>query len=122
MLKMIYLKEGEIKSSLGSLVKYYVQECVETQEIPQQLVELIKHNFFAKYVTYNKLEKTIEIGINESKHRSLTYPHIKVYSFPLEKTSEWIDSSFKTGRGDLEFYGQLINMPHSLGKPEIVVV
>ena len=54
-------------------------------------------------------EEVIEIGINQSKVRSRTYPQITEYSFPVNEVGEWLYSSFKDGKGDLEFYGSLMN-------------
>ncbi len=117
----IFLKSGEIKSTLGALVKHYVEECNTTGEIPQEFIELIKHNFLAKYVYFHKKDNRIEVGINESKHRAGMYPDIKIYSFPLDQTG-WLEGSFKTGKADLEFYGKLINANTSFNSMEVVVV
>lgn len=105
----IYFKSKEMENSFKALVNLYVQECKRNGEIPESFAELIKHNFLAKYVFYNKTEKSIEIGINESKFRSRTYPQIKEYSYPVDEAKAWLFDSFKDGKGDLEFYGSLIN-------------
>ncbi|GHA30935.1 hypothetical protein GCM10007103_10600 [Salinimicrobium marinum] len=118
----IFLKSGEIKSTLGALVKYYIQECNTTGQIPQEFIELIKHNFLAKYVYFNKKDHAIEVGINESKRRTTLYPEIKIYSFPLDQTTDWLEESFKSGKADLEFYGKLINANTGYDSMEVVVV
>ena len=118
----IFLKPGEIKSSLSALVNYYIQECNTTGQIPLEFIELIKHNFLAKYVYFNKKDNTIEVGVNESKHRTELYPDIKIYSFPLDQTTGWLEESFKSGKADLEFYGKLINANSSFESMDVVVV
>lgn len=104
-----YLSTRELRSLLGASIKQYVEECLAKQQIPEELVELIKHNFYAKYVHYNKEFNTIEIGVNESKTRATAYPEIKVISFPIEETSKWVDATFIEGKGDLEFYAKIIS-------------
>ncbi len=49
-----YLNTNEIRLSLRQLVKQYVEECESCQEAPDEFISLIKHNFLAKYVYYNK--------------------------------------------------------------------
>ncbi|MDT0641647.1 hypothetical protein RM553_02270 [Zunongwangia sp. F363] len=118
---LAYLEAGEIKTSLQNLINEYVQECMEQKELSQDFIELVKHNFLAKYVYYNKERKIIEIGINESKSRQ-SYPAIQVYSFPLAKAQEWLGGKFKNNRCDLEFYGSLINSRNSTSISRVVVM
>lgn len=103
-----YLNETEIQASLKVLVQQYVEECENCNSLPKEFIELIKHNFLAKFVYYNCNEKQIEIGVDES-YSPETYPEIKVYTFPVSKAAEWLDKSFKNEKGDLEFYGKLLN-------------
>ncbi len=118
----IYLKTEEIRASLGAIVKFYIQDCKQKKEIPQELAELIKHNFLAKYVSYNKNDETIEIGINISKHRAEMYPTIEIFTFPVNSAEKWLESSFKTGKADLEFYAKMINRDIRFTREEVVVV
>jgi hypothetical protein len=45
-----YLNTNEIRLSLRQLVKQYIEECETCQELPEEFISLIKHNFLAKYV------------------------------------------------------------------------
>ncbi|MDT0677854.1 hypothetical protein [Autumnicola musiva] len=116
-----YLETVEIESSLQILIHSYVKDCMEGKEMSEDFVELIKHNFLAKYVYYNREKEMIEIGVNHSKTRK-SYPEIKVYSFPLAKAAEWVGKKFKTSQRDLKFYGTLINSRKCLKDPQIVVM
>lgn len=117
-----YLKTNEIESSLRSLVSNYVQQCLKHGKIPQDYIELIKHNFYAKYVHYNELDKTIEIGINENPYPSSTYPDIAVYTFPVSNTTEWFMSSVKTKPFDTAFYADIINRGKGIIASETVLI
>ncbi|WP_081211911.1 hypothetical protein [Salegentibacter sediminis] len=116
-----YLNENEIKSSLRQLVKQYIEECEDCGSLPEEFISLIKHNFLAKYVYYNKEKKHIEIGIDES-YSPETYPEIKVYKFPVKKASDWLDKSFRNTRGDMEFYGKLLNRNEILSSSELILM
>ena len=116
-----YLNTNEIRLSLRQLVKQYVEECESCQEAPEEFISLIKHNFLAKYVYYNKKKQQIEIGIDESESPD-TYPEIKVYKFPINKAGKWLDNSFKDQQSDLEFYGKLLNRNDSFNSSEIVLM
>ncbi len=117
---VVYLKPQEIHKSLSLLVVKYIEDCEKTQLIPQDFVELIRHNFSAKFAWYNPLEKTIEIGVNEPKIPGFGYPQIKVYSYPINQTT-WMERSFKFEDFDLSFYGKLLNGQRSKNT-EIVVL
>lgn len=117
-----YLKTTEIETSLRSLVKNYAQECLDYGMIPKDFIELIKHNFYAKYVHYNQQEKVIEIGINENPYPSSTYPDISVYTFAVNNTTEWLMSSVKTNSFDMAFYADLINRRKGVNASEIVMI
>ncbi len=116
-----YLKTEEIKTALRLLVNQYIEECKTCEEIPQDFIDLLRHNFLAKYVFYNKANKTIEIGVNEGSSPS-GYPNIKVFSFPVNKAPEWLDKSFKNEKNDLEFYGKLLNRNKIISSSELVLI
>ncbi len=116
-----YLNENEVKTSLRVLVNQYVEECENCNELPAEFIELIKHNFLAKFVYYNAEKKQIEIGVDES-YSPETYPKIKVYTFPVRKATEWLDKSFKKGKSDLEFYGKLLNRNEVLSASDVVLM
>ncbi|WBL21553.1 hypothetical protein [Zunongwangia sp. HRR-M8] len=116
-----YLRTEEIKTSLRVLVNQYIEECKDCKQIPQDFIDLLRHNFLAKFVFYNKKEETIEIGINQGSEPS-GYPNIKVFSFPVNKASEWFDESFKSDKNDLEFYGKLLNRNEIISSSELVLI
>lgn len=116
----VYIKVGEIQSSLGILVSEYVQDCIRNQKLSHELIELIRHNFLAKYVYFDKQKMTVEIGIHESEERRDYYPKMKVYTFPLDTATEWLGSSFKSGKADLEFYGRLLNNNRNQHQKQVV--
>jgi len=116
-----YLNTNEIRVSLQQLVKQYVEECETCQELPDEFISLIKHNFLAKYVYYNKQKKQIEIGIDESESPD-TYPEIKVYKIPVNKACKWLDRSFRNQQSDLEFYGKLLNRNEIFNSSEVVLM
>ena len=116
-----YLNDREIRVSLKKLVQQYVEECETCKEMPEEFISLIKHNFLAKFVYYNKQEKQIEIGIDESESPN-TYPKIKVFKFPVKKAVKWLDKSFKDNKNDLEFYGKLLKRNSELDASEVVLV
>lgn len=101
--------EDKLKTSLASLVNNYVNDCLKNGKPSPDFVELIRHNFYAKYVHYNDVNETIEMGINESRDRTPYYPEIKVYSYPVNKAGEWLGSSFKKDPFDLAFYNSLLS-------------
>lgn len=116
-----YLNTDEIRLSLQQLVKQYVEECESCKEIPDEFVSLIKHNFCAKFVYYNKEKKQIEVGVEASESPD-TYPEIKIYKIPVKKAIKWLDKSFKHQKNDLEFYGKLLNRNDTFNSSEIVLM
>lgn len=102
-----YVTQGEVKSLWNSSLKNMIRECRTQKRIPEDLVELIRHNLYAKYVCYDAAQEKLEIGVNESKQRATTYPTIKVYSFPLNEVEKRLEASYQTKRGDLEFYAKI---------------
>lgn len=116
-----YLNSEEFKASLNALVKRYVEESINSGELPQDFVELLKHNFFAKYAYYNAKERTIEIGVNENTGPVSPYPPLTIYSFPIDDTN-WLINSFKPGAFHLEYYGRLLSRGTGSGGSRIVVI
>lgn len=116
-----YLNENEIQTSLRMLVEQYVEECKNCQALSKEFIELIKHNFLAKFVYYNRDKKQIEIGVDES-YSPETYPDIKVYKFPVDKATQWLDKTFRNNKSDLEFYGKLLNRNDLISKSQVVLL
>ncbi len=117
-----YYKQAEIKASMKKLVDSYLNQCLEEGELCEDFIDLVKHNFLAKYVCYNKNTKTIEIGIEENKEEDDFYPQIQVYKFPLNKNRKWIERSFKDNLNDLIFYGKLLNRNNMIKEAEVVLI
>ncbi|MFZ0490085.1 MAG: hypothetical protein WBV11_05860 [Salegentibacter sp.] len=116
-----YLNPTEIRFSLKALVKDYIEECEKCHQIPEDFIDLIKHNFLAKYVFYNPKKKHIEIGIEDPDAED-HYPEIKTYKIPVKQAAEWLDKSFKKNECDLQFYGRLLNRNEILNPSDIVLM
>lgn len=116
-----YFRRSEIEILMQQLVSAYAEECLSKGQMNPDFIELVKHNFFAKYVFYNPKKKVIEIGINESAGSTGLYPNIKVYRFPLEKIQNWMGQSFRFEKRDLDFYGKLLAGNARLEQMDVVV-
>lgn len=117
-----YYNQEEIRSSMKKLVKEYLEVCRECEALPEDFVDLLKHNFLAKFVCYNSETKTIEIGVEDTAASSL-YPEIKIYRFPVQTKKNWLEKSFRSGKNDLDFYGRLLNKRKlNNNKAEVVVM
>lgn len=115
-----YIRKSEVKASLSQFVQRSIEEGILVGKLPQEFIDLIKHNFCAKFVHYNKYKKTIEIGIKETKNPSL-YPVIKVYSYPVNEAAKILQDSYKENDGDLEFYGTILNRSGGFSSSQVVV-
>ncbi|WP_324720820.1 hypothetical protein [Salinimicrobium sp. HB62] len=104
----VFVTRSEMKSlwkpSLGSMIR----ECKRNRKAPHGLVELIRHNLYAEYVSYDAGTEVYEIGVNESINRAKTYPTIKVYTFSLHELEQKLKTSYKSTRYDLEFYAKIL--------------
>lgn len=116
-----YLKEEEIKTLLDDLIDKYVAESKVTGKLVSDFVELVKHNFYAKYVHYDPASQMVEIGINESKVRTPGYPEIKVYHYDMADAKIWLGKKFQNNTFDLEFYAKLISKDQDTDS-EIIVI
>ena len=116
-----YLKEEEIKTLLGELIDKYVDESRVSGKLVPEFIELIKHNFYAKYVHYDPASEMIEIGINEAKVRTPVYPDIKVYHYDISESRKWLSKKFQNTSFDLEFYAKLISKDQD-SDSEIIVI
>jgi len=116
-----YFNSNQLRSSLQQLANMYVRECEECETLSQDCMDLLKHNFLAEYVSYNKADDTIEIGMNKSEDFG-GYPDIEIYTFPLKDIGKKVDHSFKNNHEDLEFYGKLIGRRRGIGSNSIVLM
>ena len=106
---------------MKGLAKNCLNDCLRDNEPSEDFIDLIKHNFLAKFVYYNKSDKTVEIGVEQLSVNS-TYPEIKVFVYNLASGIGWLDKSFKTGKTNLAFYGKLLNQSKFLSKNAEVII
>lgn len=105
-----YFNKSEIETSIKLIASDYLKDCIKSEKLSENLVDLLKYNFSAKFVSYNTNSKNIEIGVEDSQEQSSHYPVINVISYPLaSKNDKWLEKSFKNQINDLVFYGKLIN-------------
>lgn len=117
-----YYNKAEIYNSMKLLVKECLQECKDCKKLSAEFIDLLKHNFLAKFVHYNSTTNNIEIGIEESKTDNNSYPEITVYSYPLDGNQKWVEKSIKKDNNDMVFYGQLLNRKKILFKDAEVIL
>lgn len=119
-----YYSKSEIQAKLKSLVEKYVKNCIEGDKLSDDFMDLLKHNFLAKYVSYNINKRTIEIGIEDVNSYASTYPVINVMSFPVSVTgNSWLEKSFRNQMNDLIFYGNLLNRSkYNQENSEVVII
>ncbi|MFO7721010.1 MAG: hypothetical protein R6W85_11280 [Gillisia sp.] len=117
-----YYQPAEIKMSIKKLVDVYLADCKKCEELPPDFTELIKHNFLAKFVYYNKSNQTIEIGIEDNAGDGDFYPQILVYKHKLKSRNKWLDRSFKNGSNDLAFYGKLLNRSKMNQEAQVILI
>ena len=116
-----YFNSNQLRTSLQDLVKQFVSECEGCNELSTDCMELLRHNFAAEFVMYNKASGKIEIGIDKSDDFT-GYPEIEVYSFSLNEIGKKVDHSFKNNSEDLEFYGKLIGKRKGIGSNSVVLM
>ncbi|SDS08673.1 hypothetical protein [Gramella sp. MAR_2010_147] len=116
-----YFNSNQLRTSLHEVVKMYIKECKDCDVLPQDCIDLLRHNFLAEFVIYNKANNTIEIGMNKSDDFD-GYPEIEIYTFPLEDIGKKVDHSFKNNNEDLEFYGKLIGRRKGIGSNSVVLM
>lgn len=103
-----FVTRSEIKSLWRPVFKKMIRECRMNKKAPDGLVELIKHNFFAKYASYEANTEMAEIGVNESVVGAKTYPAIKIYTVPLHELEQKLNASSKLKPSDMEFYAKIL--------------
>ena len=108
-----YVTQSEVRSLWGSSLERMITECRSNRKVPEGLLELIKHNLFAKYASYDADLDQIEIGVNESKQRTQSYPVISVYKLSLDEVVSSLTNSCQAGRRDMEFYARILKGQNS---------
>lgn len=102
-----YQSRSEIRYRLGEMLPHQIEECKECDELPPALEELIKHNFQATFVCYDKESNCIEVGVEEQEETD-SYPEITVHKFKLEEAAKRLKKTFRNTDADLKFYGRLL--------------
>lgn len=102
-----YQSKTRIVSDLQSMLPHQIEECRTCDELPAALEELIKHNFQATFVCYDKKSHTIEVGVEEQEEVN-SYPDITVHKFGLDEVISQIKRTFRKADQDLKFYGKLL--------------
>ena len=103
-----YLTEYEIKNGLKTLVKQYVENCENCQQLSDEFVELIRYTLKAKYANYNQETRTIQIGVKQENRNSF-YSDIKVYSYSLKEAEKELDKNFSNYQGkELVYFGKFL--------------
>lgn len=117
-----YYNKFEIENAMKVIVADYLKDCVDCEELSEDFKDLIRYNFLAKYVSYNKEDKSIEIGVEDTAKDDL-YPTIQIFSFPIVKSNKWLKDSFSYENDDFNFYGKLMNRrKYSYRDAEVVVL
>ena len=116
-----YQSKNDIQNQLRNLLAYQIKECRECDELPQALEELIKHNYQATFVCYDKQSDCIEVGV-EKEEEITAYPEIKVHRIPLEKAVAKLGKSFRSSDQDLKFYGRILASNDSNKIDDVVLV
>ena len=117
-----YLTEYEIKTSLKTLVKQYLENCKNCHQLSDEFVELIRYTLKAKYANYNKETRTIEVGVKQENENSF-YDDIKTYSYSLEQAEQELGKSFNNYSGkELTYFGKFLNGQQNDINTEIRVI
>jgi hypothetical protein len=102
-----YQSRSEIQNQLKRLLPYQIEECKNCDELPEPLKDLIKHNFQASFVCYDKKSNTIEVGVEDQNENDI-YPQITVHKFRLEEAVSKLSKTFRNNDTDLKFYGKIL--------------
>ncbi len=116
-----YQSRNQIHSELQRMLPHQIEECKECDALPPALEELIKHNFQATFVCYDKRSNTIEVGIEEGEAVN-SYPEITVHKFKLEEAVSQVKKTFRNSDPDLQFYGKLLAGNSRAGHVDVVLV
>lgn len=117
-----YYNQNEILLTMRSLIKEYLKESLNRKELSEDFIDLIKHNFLAKFVYYNPKKNVIEIGVEDPNSEAGSYPEINILSYPAAGKTSWLDESLKKDKNDMTFYGKLLNRNNGMFKDAEIVV
>lgn len=116
-----YQSKNNIENQLRNLLPYQIKECRECNQLPPALEELIRHNYQATFVCYDKKTNCIEVGV-ENEEEITAYPEITVHKIPLEKAAARLGKTFKSSDQDLKFYGRILAGHGSNTVEDVVLV
>ena len=102
-----YQSRNEIQQGLHQMLPYQIEECRKCDQLPTSLEKLIKHNYQASFVCYDKKTNCIEVGVEEQESIN-SYPEIKVKKIKLEDVVSDLEKTFRSTDADLKFYGRLL--------------
>ena len=102
-----YQSKTQIESELQRMLPHQIEECRNCDELPSSLEALIKHNFQATFVCYDKKSRTIEVGVEEQEEVD-SYPDITIHKFRLDEVISQLKRTFRKADQDLKFYGKLL--------------
>lgn len=117
-----YYNQNEILLTMKTLIKGYLKESLSSKKLSEDFIDLIKHNFRAKFVFYNPKKNLIEIGVEDPNSKSDSYPEINILSFPISGENTWLDGSLKKDKNDMAYYGKLLNRKNPFLKDAEVVL
>ncbi len=116
-----YQSKNDIQNQVLNLLPHQIEECRECDKLPASLEELIKHNYQASFVCYDKKSNSIEVGI-ENEEKISTYPEIKVRKIPLGEAVSQLRKTLRSSDSDLKFYGKILAGYSSSSQIEDVVL
>lgn len=116
-----YQSRTQIQSELQRMLPHQIEECRECDEIPPSLEILLKHNFQATFVCYDKKSQMIEVGVEEQEAVD-AYPEITVHKFKLDEVIPQVKRTFREGDQDLKFYGKILAGHGSVNQVDEVVL
>lgn len=103
------------------MLPYQIEECRKCDQLPSSLEKLIKHNYQAKFVCYDKKTNCIEVGVEEQESVN-GYPDITVKKIELKDAVKDLTRTFRKSDADLKFYGKILASTGSVTEIDEVVL
>ena len=116
-----YQNRSQIEQELQNLLPHQLKECKECDVVPAALEQLIRHNYNAAFVCYDKKTGNIEIGVEEREDVT-SYPEIVVHKFRLSELPKKLRKTFRRSDADLRFYAKLLAQTQYRKVDEVVLV